>query len=153
RDAPLEPGGGTGNAEVAFELLDGIAQFTDAEIGNDQRLAALAPGIDEIEQPLLVVAQAEVKVFLFAKLHRLPLRTEFAVFAPLLVRKELFLTHGIISALAFLVDPLALAVRPLVVPKPLENGPDAVLVTRRGRRGPAVIADVQLFPEGDEFRG
>ena len=97
-DAPGKPRLGPRDAQVAFDLLHGIAQFRDTEIRDDQRLALRAPSFDQIEEPLLVAEQPEVVVLLLAKLDLAPFRAELAVRPALFVREELLLAHAVISA-------------------------------------------------------
>src|SRR5207253_1224697 len=110
-------------------------------VGNDERMFFLAPLFDEIDQPLLAIEQAEVKVLLLAKLDLAPLWTELAVGAAFFVSEKLFLAHAVVAALLRFVEPAALACRRVfVVPEALENLLHARLVQRIGRGGPGVVA-------------
>ena len=57
-----------------------------------------ASRVDEIEQPLFVLGEAEVVVLLVALLDLAPLGAEFAVGAALLVGEELLLPHAVEAA-------------------------------------------------------
>ena len=93
-----------------------------------------------------MLGEAEVVVLFFAVLDLAPLGPELAIGAALFIGEKLFLADAVVAVLFVFVDLL-------FVVEALENALHASLVDGIGGGGPAIVADVEFFPEGDEFRG
>ncbi len=91
-----------------------------------------------------MLGEPEVVVLFHAMLDLAPLGAEFAVGAALFVGQELFLADAVVAVLLVLVDLL-------FVVETLQHSLHAFLVQRIGRGRPDVVADVQFFPEREEF--
>src|SRR5262249_45771085 len=153
-DPPIEPRFGPRNAQIAGKSFDRVAQFGLPKIGNDYWPVGLRALVDQIEQPLFVLLEPEIIIFLFAKLDLAPFRSELAIGSAFLVGQKLFLTNRVITGLLRLINPAALTRRGIfLVPKTLQHSLHHLFVARRDRFRPAVIFHVQLFPEIDKLLG
>src|SRR5216117_2103540 len=81
-----------------------VPDFRVAEIWNNKRDSLSRPFIDEIEQPLFVLFQFEIVVFLFALLDLAPFWTELACGIAIFVGQELFLTNTVEPDLFIIVN-------------------------------------------------
>src|SRR5581483_8739448 len=99
-DSPIEPRFRPRDAKIAVEFLNGIAQLGLPKIGNDRVLAR----IEITQKPILVLAEFEIVILLFALFDHAPLGTEFAIGPAFLVGQELLLSDGIKARLLVLVD-------------------------------------------------
>ena len=145
-DAPSQARFWTGNAKVSGEFFHRVAEFGHAKVRDDEGISGGGAFVDQVEQPLAVLGEFEVIIFLFDQDDLTPLRAEFAVGTAFFFGEELLLTHAVVAALGGFVEfPF--------VPKALEHALDAVLVQILDRGGPGVVADVEFLPKRDEKLG
>ena len=142
-DAPLEAFLGAGDAEVdAGIAFQRVEQLGLAEGGDDD----FGVVFDEVLEPIGVVAEFEVPVFLFDFDDFPPLGTEVASLVAVAFLQELFLADRVVAGMGFFVE-LALAL------ELGEDGADAGLVALVDGFGPAVVLDVEFLPQIGEFQG
>src|SRR5208337_448430 len=91
-DAPVEAGGRAGDAEVFEDIVLEKAQYFVAAIGGGDEGRVL---LDVINEPLLVVAEAEVVVLLVQFNYLTPGGIEGAVRAAVFVGEEGFFARGV----------------------------------------------------------
>ena len=142
-NAPGHPFLGAGDAEISVAgAFDGVEDFVSTELWQDFEVVGFDGGLE----PLGVVGEFEIPVFLFAFFDVAPLRSEFTGFIAVAVGEVLFLTNGVESGVGFFVE-LALLF------EIGEDGLNAGFMTIVGGFGPAVVADIEFLPESDEALG
>ena len=140
-DAPAQAFLGAGNAEIDTGVfLKRIEQLGFAEGWEDDFWI----GFDEVLEPIRVVAEFEIPVFLLDLDNLTPLRAEISRLIAVALLEELLLPHRVVAGVGFFVE-LALM---------LEIGEDcthAGLVARVGGFRPTVVIDAEFFPKFGEF--
>ena len=104
-------------------------------------------GVKKSGEPVAVLAEAEIPVFLFQLSDFSPLWPKRTIFSAFVVGKELFLADAV-------EPPVLRTVNVALVVESLKDPLDAALMQGIGRRRPPVEADVEPLPERDKlFRG
>ena len=106
-----------------------------AEVGRD----TIGIFSEIVEQPVFVLREPEVVVFLDAMLDLAPLGTELAIGAALFVGQELFLPYAVVALLFVFVDLL-------FVVETLEHSLHAFLVQRGRWWPPSRRSGLRAFP-------
>ena len=122
--------------------IEGVEDVNGAESGGDEVWVTA----DVVLQPFDVIRKFEVPVFLLDFDDLAPFLAEIAVRAAFFVGEELFLADGVVARVTFFVELTA-------VVQFLQHGLDDPFMTGIGGGGPAVVADIELVPEGGEMGG